>query len=62
MDDRLLNAVIDDVQHNLDKLRDIKKNCKNESEWLRLKDWIKEDIDSLLQDAHFKLYTFNDSE
>ena len=55
--DKLIDSIITDLNENLNKLKNPRKNIKTEKEYLYIKNWVKSDIKEILNHAHFKLYT-----
>ena len=58
--DKLIDSIITDLNENLNKLKNPKKNIKNEKEYLYIKNWVESDIKEILNHAHFKLHTIKE--
>jgi membrane-bound ClpP family serine protease len=55
--DKLIDSIITDLNDNLNKLKNPRKNIKNKKEYLHIKNWVESDIREILNHAHFKLHT-----
>jgi len=58
--DKLINSIITDLNENLNKLKNPKKNIKTEKEYLYIKNWVESDVKEILNHAHFKLHTIKE--
>lgn len=58
--DKLIDSIITDLNDNLNKLKNPRKNIKNEKEYLHIKTWVEYDIREILNHAHFKLHTIKE--
>ena len=58
--DKLIESIITDLNENLNKLKNPKKNIKTEKEYLYIKNWVESDIKEILNHAHFKLHTIKE--
>lgn len=58
--DKLIDSIITDLNENLNKLKNPRKNIKNEKEYLYIKNWVESDIKEILNHAHFKLHTIKE--
>ena len=54
---KLIDSIITDLNENLNKLKNPRKNIKTEKEYLYIKKWIESDVKEILNHAHFKLHT-----
>ena len=57
---KLIDSIITDLNENLNKLKNPRKNIKNEKEYLYIKNWVESDIKEILNHAHFKLHTIKE--
>ena len=60
MTDKLIESIITDLNENLNKLKNPRKNIKTEKEYLYIKNWVESDIKEILNHAHFKLHTIKE--
>ena len=51
---KLIDSIITDLNENLNKLKNPRKNIKTEKEYLYIKNWVESDIKEILKHAHFK--------
>ena len=58
--DKLIDSIITDLNENLNKLKNSRKNIKTEKEYLYIKNWVESDIKEILNHAHFKLHTIKE--
>ena len=58
--DKLIESIITDLNENLNKLKNPRKNIKTEKEYLYIKNWVESDIKEILNHAHFKLHTIKE--
>jgi hypothetical protein len=57
---KLIDSIITDLNENLNKLKNPRKNIKTEKEYLYIKNWVESDIKEILNHAHFKLHTIKE--
>ena len=58
--DELIDSIIKDLNENLNKLKNPRKNIKTKKEYLHIKNWVEDDIKEILNQAHFKLHTIKE--
>ena len=56
--EQLANSIINDLQENLNKLKNPRTSIKNQEEWLYLKNWIQDDIKEIINHTHARLHKF----
>jgi len=58
--DGLINAIITDLNENLNKLKNPRKNIKTKKEYLHIKNLVESDIKEILNNARFQLFTITE--
>lgn len=58
--EQLANSIINDLQKNLNKLKNPRTSVKSQEEWLYLKNWIEDDIKEIINHTHARLHKFKE--
>ncbi len=59
--DGLINSIITDLNENLNKLKNPRKNIKTKEEYLNIKNLVESDIKEILNHARFELFTISEN-